>query len=456
MSMQPLPQELIDVIIDEVAVQDPDFPEFPRWSGTRWFLAQCSLISRTFRSACQRYLFNKIEVSLTHWKKIKRLQTFTHLIERNPRIPTYIRNLSIYFDTEDDSWATDPAGPMLQQLLQDIRSGGGLQVVQLKGHSTYPERRPTPEPFLDSFWYPFIAPMVLERIRLDDVAFNWKLSTADAFRDAIQWFRYSRSSQAATRLNDCIISSPRMPPQMPAFSFLRYIWIDVEYVGSLTGAQRVLDAASASLEEFHLKSRPHLHVVTGSYLGEFNLSLATRLQILDVDVSFSGDFVRRRPSDAHPDEPSEDEPLDGFSSILHSISPANDLLREVRLNLYLSYDGWYEPSDIVDNPNWKLVDRAISRWLSHSKGANTRLDFHLFLSRYWNPEDDEPHSVHSSDSSEPNKESWGSLEDYEEFCGEALAKIVWYKFPLTEGHDRVTFHREHTLDMLPDDCARLL
>jgi len=128
MSRPTIPIELIDAIIDQVAlipftnyltlISSPNYkPGSP--TGTRTStLSSCALVSRALVSRCQKYIFDAIDLDRTKPRGMPRAMYYRGLQNRlrsNPHLGTYVKHFR-FADGPEEGWIAYPETPISETL----------------------------------------------------------------------------------------------------------------------------------------------------------------------------------------------------------------------------------------------------------------------------------------------------------------------------------------------------
>ena len=126
MSFPTIPTDLINAIIDQVALLDKELGCTTSSTST---LSSCALTSRAFVFPSQKQIFHTIDLG-SHLPKPYYLR-FHRLLVSNPYLGTHVRHLQLVDEFEDDdaneiSWIMHPRAPISQTLgfLPNLRSFG--------------------------------------------------------------------------------------------------------------------------------------------------------------------------------------------------------------------------------------------------------------------------------------------------------------------------------------------
>jgi hypothetical protein len=129
MSFPTIPTDLIDAIIDQVALLTPTNKELRRRTSSTSTLSSCALTSRAFVFPSQKHIFHTIDLG-SRLPKLYYVR-FHRLLVSNPYLGTHVRHLRLVDEFEDDDanellWITDPREPISQTLgfLPNLRSFG--------------------------------------------------------------------------------------------------------------------------------------------------------------------------------------------------------------------------------------------------------------------------------------------------------------------------------------------
>jgi hypothetical protein len=129
MSFPTIPTDLIDAIIDQVALLTPTNKDLGRRTSSTSTLSSCALTSRAFVFPSQKHIFHTIDLG-PRLPKVYYVR-FHRLLVSNPYLGTHVRHLRLVDEFEDDfangiSWITHPRAPISQTLgfLPNLRSFG--------------------------------------------------------------------------------------------------------------------------------------------------------------------------------------------------------------------------------------------------------------------------------------------------------------------------------------------
>jgi hypothetical protein len=101
MSFPIIPTELIEAIIDQVALLTPTSKEPGLITSSTSTLSACALTSRAFVFPSQKHLFQTIDLDARRPRGLYYVR-FHRLLLSNPYIGTHVRHLRLVDDSEDD------------------------------------------------------------------------------------------------------------------------------------------------------------------------------------------------------------------------------------------------------------------------------------------------------------------------------------------------------------------
>jgi hypothetical protein len=130
MSFPTIPTDLIDAIIDQVALLTLTNKELGRTTSSTSTLSSCALISRAFVFPSQKHIFHTIDLGARLPRGVYYAR-FHRLLLSNPYLGTHVRHLRLVYNCEDDlangiSWHTHLRTPISRTLgfLTNLRSFG--------------------------------------------------------------------------------------------------------------------------------------------------------------------------------------------------------------------------------------------------------------------------------------------------------------------------------------------
>ncbi|KAF8954341.1 hypothetical protein BDZ97DRAFT_1928476 [Flammula alnicola] len=240
-----LSQELIDKILDHVAANSSG------WLGDN--LLQCAFVSRSFRPRSQLYIFSSIDIRGGSETREEKVQNLLEIIQDNPEIAHYIEELSLECTDNEYSWIFEDQ-TFIDVMERILTSDRPLRKLTIKadteaddGYNTLPLE--DPEPLLDNFFLPFIAPFITSLLD----------PTSDGLNSTLELFQLKSFTVYTDELSD------------------------------LGFEQKIIDLSRESLEELHFITMQTAW--NGIFHGSADLQHSTRLRSLRAHVLFPEDSL---------------------------------------------------------------------------------------------------------------------------------------------------------------------
>ncbi|KDR79139.1 hypothetical protein GALMADRAFT_137031 [Galerina marginata CBS 339.88] len=350
-------QELIHKTIDQVAADSKD------WLGEN--LLQCALVSRAFRPRSQLYMFSSIGIRGNSTSRQQRIQKLFEIIKQNPNVAHYIEELSLECTGDEYSWITEDA--TFTAVMAKISSARQLRKLTIgadphmgDGYDTL--RLEHPQPLVDHFFLPFIAPFItslsfhgLLNLPIDIVASCVNLTDlellhvkfeaseevghADCLPLKLQSLSHRLSQPALEKL---FATTSDGSGSILDLSQLKYFTVYTDELEDLELEQQIIDRSSESLEELYILTMDT--TFGGTFHGIVNLRDLSHLRQLHAHVLF---------------------PEDSLVSICQTLST---IRARSLVNLFIeakvAFRDLSEP-EVVFDADWAAFCKEVARTLSH-------------------------------------------------------------------------------------------
>ncbi|KIM39311.1 hypothetical protein M413DRAFT_415935 [Hebeloma cylindrosporum] len=352
-----LSQEVVDEIIDSIAMIDP------------WIVRE---EERRFGS------FFWAEETVP--KCLQRVKELYMIMKCNPQIVAYVRELTLKAVPYDTAWITED--PYLRRILALLeRPGNSLKKLSILGlHDCILETRKPDNLFritntISSLHLGFMQNIPLAMIegcvQLTDLSLNCveidskpcRAGTSRQVRPALQKLKFFNSSNAMKLL---LGRYRRQTPSHIDFSTIRVFSVNPASQEELLLAGEVIKIASGSLEEFTLDGQYRTKTMIRKLLHPWvfrnfaHLENSTSLRSLDVELSFQGfDYAK-------------EDPVDAISDVLSTLPKPNQL-RRLRIKMFIGQNNAVDPHEFH-----KLAWARLASELNRIKSGNS-LDFFLEL-----------------------------------------------------------------------------
>ena len=266
-----LSQEIIDKIIDHIANGEDSL----RFLGfvDRRDIQHCALVSRSFRPRSEFYIFETLYFQEEKDARQRKLHTLAELIQENPKIADYIRELSLECVNFEYSWIGED--PIFLDIMRAVsRPEQPLRKLTFKAdellRGLHWFENTEFQPLLDNFFRPFIFPFITTLVlwRLENVPLEVVescVNLVDLDLDHVELIgKSSKTALDSTRPALKRLSHHRSRPPLwdtcPMdgwdvaldLSQLQYLAVYKNELLDLEFEQRIVDRAGASLQELHL------------------------------------------------------------------------------------------------------------------------------------------------------------------------------------------------------------
>ncbi|PPQ77535.1 hypothetical protein CVT26_006148 [Gymnopilus dilepis] len=353
-----LPQEIIDKILDYVALQ------YEAWPGEN--LLHC-VVSRSFRRRSLSWIFSSILIRGEPELRTRKIEALLDMIQRNPTIALHVEELRLDCTNHENAWITNDA-PFVEVMKKISSPDRPIRRLVLEADTFADDGDETmsieyPGPFLHDFFLPFIAPTVtslaLHRIlnmplaaitscvNLVDLELL-HVELAESEEDGSRCCKQSLQLRSLTyRLAQLALQTLlELSPERncPGFdlSRLKSLTVYTDTQTDLAFEQEIVNASQDSLVELYI-----LTMQTDDneqFHGAINLGALSNLRLLHVHALF---------------------PQDGLSSICRTLSTVRShSLHSFFIEAKIAYCDLSEPEVIFD-ADWSTFCSEVSRVMSN-------------------------------------------------------------------------------------------
>ncbi|KAJ3511917.1 hypothetical protein NLJ89_g3829 [Agrocybe chaxingu] len=408
-SPPPLAQELLDAIVDELALPLGDcIPQHLSTATIVVTLKNCALVSRSFRRRSQRHLFHTIDITSLLFRpkgcysrdnirrqSPKAWKRLNEILQENPLLPTYIRQLGLWVDPTNLPWNRGDLGDVFSDIMAAIANAGKLRKLVLSSEgmerhfSAIGGLARLSEPIIARIWDPYIAPFVTsvelrclavpidlfsQCIRLEEM----KLESIDFMLDDPPTTGLTRPLRSLICSSSCTAIEQLLACAASPLGSLHLLELDTDTCTVVPRAFSIVATSKNSLEYLRFKTKEQYWWSLGFWRRVDSCGLEwpsqlPALRVLDADIVFNPP-TRDRP----------DHSMKGVSTLLKS---CGNRLEELKLTLYVSYHERMCPRMLVDRLDWKLVEAALCDLLDAS--TDRRLAVSITLAFCWNTVDRE-------------------------------------------------------------------
>ncbi|KAJ3511912.1 hypothetical protein NLJ89_g3831 [Agrocybe chaxingu] len=431
--LQSLAQELLDTIIDEIALPITNPFCIIQHSTAEGVdtLRHCALVCRAFRHQSQRHLFKFIDITSLlfgptgsysddrlYRQRPEAWKRLNEVLKENPLLATYVRELGLWVDPEDLPWITGDLEEVFSDIMESVVKAGKLRRILLSSHelNSRPENKypRLPAGIITRLWDPYISQFQMQALGGGGIL-------------PIRSLSFHRSYSAIEEL----LAHPSAP-----IGSLRSLELDTDSRFLLPHqAFSVIARLKHSLEYLRLKtSKKHSwSLVFWLRVDSRNLDWPRHLpalKVLDIDVVCNPP-TRRRPECS----------MKGISSLLEA---AGNRLEKLRLTLYVGHFELMCPRMLVDSLNWELLEAALHRSLQTS--SDRRFWVYITIGYYWNTVEREGIGIPGEEEEEYSDDDWPEdLSDQDE----EEEQYLWAELESLQSWDSESF-RSHDPSRVQD------